>query len=228
MHARLWHAPLIIALWQAAPVAIERDPVTNKYRLYVGAEAGQFENRTIACDGSVIDAIPVDLQRAGAAFDAWFGPHTRLRAAVGTGDPGAHSAIRLNGEWRAIGLGLGAWAGRDYENGGELFAPSMYLRFGNADALHVTMDVFPPDLGPVAGGAARLGLGYRQGYAGGTGWFLGIAVPPFADERYTLAGQGELHTQVTGSVDLMIRALLGPGYQRSTWGLGLGARVELP
>lgn len=215
MRPRLWLGPMLVLAWQTAP---------DIYRLTVGAEAGQFEDRTIACDGSVTSATPIDLARVGAVIDAWFDQGVRVQASASGGDLGGLGIARLQGEWKHVGLGAGVGRGTTVD-GAPTWFPSWYLRLGNADRLHVLVDVFPPDLGPVSGGYIRMGVGYRRGRAAGPGGFLGLVVPPFADESYLAALHAEVTAPVRPNIEVVLRGLVADGYARGTVAVGAGVRA---
>ena len=82
MTNRLFNAPLLLLLWQVAPVDFPVDS-SGRVRLSLGAGAGSFSYRYgTSCDGSRVridDSFGVE----GAAAGVWAGDEIRLHAAGG-------------------------------------------------------------------------------------------------------------------------------------------------
>jgi hypothetical protein len=73
-------------------------------------------------------------------------------------------------------------------------------------------------------GLARTGVGFNQGWRGGTSGFAGLAILPYG----SAAAFCDLDIPTAVGVDVLLHGLFGPGHVNQPWSLGLGARVRLP
>ena len=100
MLARYWIAPLGLFMLQVSPVDIRPDE-TGRYRIAFGAALGNYEERSIACDGSVIARQQFKLHTVGGEAEAYVAPKVRVAAHAGsmstTPDPGQQLAPPYEG-----------------------------------------------------------------------------------------------------------------------------------
>lgn len=80
---RLGYGPLLLLLYQAAPVNVQQDSL-GRYRIAVGYATGQWENEEFGCDGQLLSATPVRHHSAGVQVDVWPDDRVRVSAFGGT------------------------------------------------------------------------------------------------------------------------------------------------
>ena len=146
MQLNILRGPLLLLVWQVAPVEVQPDS-NGRYRVSFGYGRGQYEARQLNCAGNVVSARPVGFQASGAQVDAW--PTTRIRFSAFGGvlsmDRGRYDGpfggLLIAAEGQHVGIG----AGPVHVSGSDSFTgPSLYLRLGNIDRPHFRFDVLPP------------------------------------------------------------------------------------
>lgn len=228
MRSSILHAPLLLLVWQTAPVGVQPDSA-GRYRFSVGYGAGQYESRTLNCAGDVVSASPVEFQTYGAQIDAWATPEFRVS---GFGGMLAMDAGKYDGPYGGLviaaeGQSIGVGAGPVVVSGVDGFvAPSVYLRFGNIDEVHFRTETFPPSATFGSTGWLRAGLGYNQGHLRRPSAFFGFNMGPYSDESHVGGAFGELLVPVTGNFDLTFGGSWRPSAQYADWGLGAGMRIR--
>lgn len=170
---------MVLALWQAVPVGTDE---YGRTRIGIGAAAGRLEYSVLDCDGNVLESDLVGYQQVSAQVEHWLAPTQGLvRASAGyswsdsLGMSGPFGALTISREGKHFGFGGGIALVHDYDwsdavgpggveltpDRGVAVMPSVYLRFGNRDRIHVRTELFTP--GPhTAFIPWRLMLGYNQ------------------------------------------------------------------
>lgn len=225
----LFSASMMILLVEAMPLAVvEKSP--GKYRLSLGASAGDYEYKSFDCDGSLINAGPVQFNNAGAKIEVW-GKKARISVfggrifsdATETGPvaedyEGTFGGVLVAGEWEKFGLGLGVV---NISGGDGFIAPAFYLRGGKLDHLHLQLDLFPPSEIMGNMGWARFGLGTKR-------VLVGIAMLPFTYvDQFEPRVFAEVQVPFSPRLEFLIGGQLGAGENRAQWGLGSGIRIFL-
>ena len=239
---RLGYGPLLLLLYQAAPVSVQQDSL-GRYRIGVGYATGQWENEEFGCDGQLLSGTPVHHRSVGVQIEAWPDDHLRLTAFGGTtsqtlgatqfadsqyGAPfvepfgGNYGGVQLAYEGQKLGLGVGA-THLPTSEGSLWFAP--YLRIGNMDHAHFRLDVMTPNPALPSVSWARVGVGINNGHLRRTGGFLGLGFGPF-DYNNKAAFLGELHFPIVHRVTAQLHGLAGPGEQAQQWSVGAGLQFD--
>lgn len=233
---RLGYGPLLLLLYQTAPVGVQQDSL-GRYRVSVGYATGQWEQEAFGCDGQLISATPIRQRSGGIQMDAWPDDHFRVSGFAGRtsqsvgvteivdssygGDlieaiVGTFGGVQLAYEGDHLGVGIGVTHMPSYEEGDW---PSLYIRHGVLDGLHVRMDLFTPHPALPSVGVASFGIGNNNGHLRRVGWFVGVAVgPPQYNSK--AAYTGELHFPVGRQLTARLHALAGPGERNSQWSFG--------
>ncbi len=228
MRLDLLKGPLLLLLWQTAPVSVEPDS-SGRLQLTVGWGAGQFEQRELSCQGEVLSATPVPFRVGGAQVDyhptedvrlSGFGGVTSF-GATKSGWGGFQAAIEAGG----LGLGLGV-ARTPFEDFRTM--PSVYLRLGNREGGHFRLDMFHPTatLG-VTGDVIRVGAGFNQGLRRGHRGFLGFNVGPFADQSNSVGVFGEWDVPLATQITLSVAGSVRPSAQHFDGGARAVVRYHL-
>lgn len=231
MRLALFKGPLLLLAWQVAPVSVGPDS-TGKFQLGLGWGGGQFENRSLSCEGDVLSTTAVPFNAGGAQLDYRPSGTARLSAFGGfmtqrgghSGWGGAQAAL----EARIVGVGVGIASVQfeDISGGGITGAvPSLYLRFGSRDRVHFRADSFYPTYAMgTTGDVLRIGVGFNQGMHHGKRWFVGLSASPYSDESGYGGGVfGEFEAPIAPRIDLS----LGASWRNSKEEFDGGARVGL-
>lgn len=233
---RLGYGPLLLLLYQAAPVSVHPDSL-GRYRISVGYATGQWEDEEFSCEGELLGATPVRNHSAGVQIDAWPDNHVRLTAFGGKASQsagetqtfvesfaGGYGGVQLAYEGQKVGLGVGV----THLNTGDpslQFAP--HLRVGNIDKAHFRMDVMTPNPALPSVSWARVGVGVNNGHLRGPGGFGGLGFGPF-DYNNKAAFLGELHYPIARGLTAQMHGLIGPGEKSSQWSFGGGLQLDFP
>lgn len=238
---RLSYGPLLLLLYQAAPVNVQTDSL-GRYRIGVGYAAGQWENEEFSCDGQLISATPVKHHSVGVQVDAWpdkqiritgFGGVTRSTAGTTVATDPGYSSPFIDLYDGTFGGGLIAYEGRKAGIGiGPTRLPgagglrtAFYLRVGNLDAAHLRMDVMTPSPALPSVGWGRIGIGFNEGHLRRVGGFMGVGFGP-PDYSSKAAFIGELNVPVVRHLTAQLHALGGPGENATQWNLGAALRFD--
>jgi hypothetical protein len=240
-HLRLGYGPLLLLLYQTAPVSVQQDSL-GRYRLTAGFATGQWENEEFSCDGQLLSATPVRHRSAGVQLDAWPDDRIRLTAFGGTAShsvgatmstdsqyypfvepfdgPFAGAQLAYEGQKFGFGIGVTRFSGAEHSS-----FPAIYVRAGNIDKTHLRMDALTPNpaLPSVAWG--RIGIGVNSGHLRGAGGFIGLGLGP-PDYNTKAALLGELRFPVARRLTAQVHGLVGPGERFSQWGLGTGLQYD--
>lgn len=227
MRMRNLHGPLLLAVWQFAPLSVTQDSL-GTHRVSLGYGTGQFENRTLSCAGDVISADPAPYQEVGGQFDFWR-DHYRFTVYAGRHSTDlstydglfSGTAVAWEGQYVGLGTGVSRVSGSD-----GFTEPSFYFRLGNMDRVHFLMDVLAPTPTLGMSGLARAGIGFNRGHLRGSSGRVGIDLPLHGDEAYPFGVSGEWLTPLTGNTDLIVQGRWAPTEEHASWGTGLGLRYS--
>ena len=229
MRLGLLRGPLLIALYQAAPLSVGQDSL-GRYRLSVGYGVAGFEKDQFDCDGNLTSASRVGWRAGGCQVDVWPGPRFRM-----TGFASAVHSDDLDYEGTALGA-MGAVEGRYVGFGlggatvpgrfGGLSGRAVYVRFGNIDRVHFRFDALAPSSTFGTTGFGRIGIGFNQGHLRGASGFVGLSGCPYCDQKINVGLFGDFTIPAGRSLDLVLRGRFGPGQRLGEWGTGFGARYN--
>lgn len=219
----------VFLLWQSAPVPIIERDSTGRIRLSVAGGAARWEEANFDCEGNFVSSDPAEMQAIGARLDADLSEQLRVTAAVanvrservweGT-QSGAMLAAQVAYEGARFGIGAGVTTNATPLDG---TGPNFYLRIGRADGAHFRLDALEPSETFFAEPPGRIGVAFGRGRIRKVGGFLGLGASPYSQKA---VGFGNLEIPA-GPVDLMFRAMYGPGNAISEWGVGGGIRYHL-
>jgi hypothetical protein len=238
---RLGYGPLLLLLYQAAPLSVQQDSL-GRYRVSAGFAGGQWENEEFSCDGQLLSATPVRHHSAGLQVDYWPEDRVRLSAFGGVtsqsigqtqgtdssyfpyieGFSGPYGGAQLAYEGQKIGLGVGITHVRSSE-GWTSFAP--YFRLGDIDGSHFRADFMTPSPALPSNAWARMGVGFNEGHRRGVGGFLGVGFGPL-DYNEKAVFIGEVRFPVARRLGVQLQGLTGPGERTPQWGAGFGLRYD--
>lgn len=234
---RLLHGPLLLLLYQTAPLTARQDSV-GRYRITVGYGGGQWENEQFGCQGELLSTTPVRYRSGGAQLDAWPDPHLRLTAFGGTtaqtlgatiGDGccvedyhGPFGGAQLAYEGQRFGAGIGVTRVSGVDG---FTAAAPYLRIGNMDKAHFRLDALAPNPSFPTVAWARLGIGFHTGHLRGTGGFLGLGFGP-VDYNDKAVFIGELGFPIARRLAGQVQGLVGPGERAGQWSTAFGVRYD--
>ena len=226
MSIQRYRGLLAVILWQTVPSPVAFDS-TGRIQGAFGFGGGQYEQVRVSCDGEDLGSSGVAFRGGGAQLDAWPNRSVRL-----TGFGGALRADSANWDGAYIG-GMGALelqrigVGAGVVQTPDEVWPSLYLRLGNRDKLHMHSDFSAPSPPLNASGAARIGLGYKQGHLRGVGGVGGLALcHARCDGNSRAAIFADLHVPVGSRFDLELRALAGSGKEHENTGFAAGGRIH--
>lgn len=217
---------LVIALWQAAPSPVAFDSA-GRIQGVLGFGTGQYERVRLSCEGEELGTAPVGFGGGGAQLDVWPSRDVRLTGFGGTIDAdsaewnGAYYGALAALELQRVGVGVGA------VQTPEDTWPSLYVRAGNRDRLHVQVDFAAPSAPLNISGAARVGVGYHLGHLRGLGGLGGLAVcHARCDGNSNPALFADLRVPVVSILDLELRALAGGGRDHPNTGIAVAGRLH--
>jgi hypothetical protein len=206
MLARYLNAPLLLLLWQVAPVDLHRDE-GGRVRMSFGAGRGRYLFNDapgyapgVDCAGdSYAGRDPYTEASAystyGVAADVRATNTVRVRAAFGhISEPsrerhGEYGAAQAVLERKTIGIGLGL-ASLGGEKGG--LRPSGSARFGPLDGIALRADYHSPEVGMGLTGGPRIGVILNQGASRKPRLFAGLTTTPVPDTARRMGGFVEL------------------------------------
>ncbi len=200
---------------------------TGRVQGVLGFGAGQYERVSVNCNGDETGTSSVPFRGGGAQVDVW--PNRKIRL-TGFGGGIEADSSEWNGaylgavaalEFQHLGVGLGAMGSPD-----EAW-PSLYLRAGNRDRVHLRFDAGAPSPPLNTGGAARLGVGYHLGHVRGLGGFGGLALcHARCDGNSNPAFFAEVRLPVGSRFDLELRGLAGSGKDFDNTGIAIAGRMH--
>jgi hypothetical protein len=164
---------MVIALWQA-PIGTDSE---GRTRLGFGFGGGQLEYERLVC-GEPASYSPTSFRHVGAEVEHFASKRTRVHASAGlqmsdsSSSSGLFGAFMLSFEGKHFGIGGGGamvpstneFADQDGQvrfSSATIPAPSLYLRVGNHNTVHVRAEIYPP-ASTSAAEAIRVVLGYNR------------------------------------------------------------------
>ena len=165
---------LVIALWQA-PIGTDEE---GRTRLGFGFGAGTLEYESLTC-GEPPAYSRIGYKQVGTEVEHFSGRRTRLHGAAGvqwsdsSSSTGPFGAFTIGYEGRHFGIGGGIAlvpavtstahdsAGREFKSSTTVAAPSVSVRLGNHEKVHVRAQMYPPSVNSAAE-ALRVVVGYNQ------------------------------------------------------------------
>jgi len=202
--------PLLLLLWQAAPVNVGPDS-TGRVRVSLAFGAGAYHSKIeqMSCEtGEVTQVSTQDgsWTTGTAEVEAW--PTNTIRANVVTTQlkPGGGAPDRwataglVAAEWRQVGVG----AGFVHAAGAQPFtAPLVYFRLADLDKRHFRVELAVPEPPVPARTWLRIGAGKNLGRRGGARWITGVAMTLPGAQWITgvptsLSGDGDSHVAFFG------------------------------
>jgi len=226
---RLWCAPALLLLYQAAPRPFVDE--VGRLRLALGVTRGGYRDEEFDCAGNLTRSSPVRYHSVSGQAEAWLGAKLRLAGAVGRFGGSSDSLLDLRtatfgsvilayeGAKLGLGGGVAHWPERF---GGSGPIPALYLRIGRVDKMHFRVDEnasAAPGMPP----GYRVGIGSGYGPSRETRWFLGLNAYPFGNNDGVSFG-GELGLPLRAPVQPMLQAALG---SKSQWTLGVGLSATI-
>lgn len=195
MLARYLNAPLLLLIWQVAPVDLKRDD-HGRVKISFGAGGGKYTFRDapgyapgVDCTGEAYEGrdpyTEADTYTSvGGSAEAWATKTIRLLAAFGRVTDGSGERNGRFGGAQAVlerkdfgvGLGLAGFGGTR----GALH-PSASARVGSLEGLSLRADYYNPDAGMGLIGGPRVGVGLNQGNSLKPRLFAGMATTPVPD-----------------------------------------------
>lgn len=174
MRIRRFRGLLVLALWQA-PIGTDQE---GRTRIGFGFGAGQLEYEALNC-GEPAAYSTTKYGHIGAEVEHFASRRTRVHASAGlqradsSSSAGPFAAFMLSFEGRHFGIGGGAALvpavtteahdgdGQTVKLPTTLPVPSLYIRAGNHDKVHVRAEVFSPSVNSTAE-AFRVVVGYNR------------------------------------------------------------------
>ena len=185
MSARLLTAPMLLLLWQVAPMNLHRDG-PGRIRIGVGGGGGDLVFRdAMTCAGESVYE-PVHYTSWGGTAEVWASDRLRIHAAAGDVDDGTVERSGVFGAAQAVleekrfgvGIGVTSFGGIDRS-----WSPSASLRLGPLDRVHLRADYGFPE--PTMGltGLPRVGVGLNQGRDRSIRVFAGATTTPIPESE---------------------------------------------
>lgn len=185
MSARLLTAPLLLLLWQTAPMDFHRDGA-GRVRLGLGGGGGDLAFRdAVTCAGESVYE-PLGYTSWGGSAEVWASDRLRLHAAGGrvtdgtverSGVFGAAHAVLERKDF-GVGLGIASFGGLDRS-----WSPSVSLRLGPLDRAHFRADYGFPEITMGLTGLPRVGVALNQGRVRKLRVFGGATTAPIPDSK---------------------------------------------
>jgi len=227
MRPTLYGGPLLILLWQTAPMSIQQDP-SGRIDISLGYGAGQYEVRRYSCAGDYLGADPHPFRSVTAHADVRPSRDIRLSGFAGTyshaGQVGTMYGFVGAAESRYVGFGMGAAFGY-----AEDAVPSLYLRFGNIDRAHFRTDIASPNAAFPITGDLRIGIGFNQGVQPGPRGIVGVSTPNLgADGTIGLGPFLELTFPAYDQFGLSLHGVYRPSREYTDWALGIAGHYFFP
>ncbi|HSK20526.1 MAG TPA: hypothetical protein VK912_15335 [Longimicrobiales bacterium] len=227
---RRYRGLLVLVVWQVPVQPVIRP--NGSLGLMIGT--GTDEHAELSCDGDLLRADRVPYKVAAVEGDYSLNEIVRVDAAGGfmTSDweshQGAFGTVRLRGDWKSFGVGAGlalAPGFEEYEGESSRAAwPSLYLRAGSAETVHLRLETFPPNaFSPQQ--VARIGIGYnavRRDLASG---FIGLA--GVGSHEGGTGVSADLSVPVADRFALRFSAHYADGERHAITGFAAGGRVLL-
>ncbi len=247
MLARYLNAPLLLLLWQVAPVDLKRDE-GGRVRISFGAGRGEFAFRDYPGYAGGVDCVggsysgrgpysqASDYASGGGAAEVWARNNLRILAALGSitdasGERhGTFGAGQVVFEQKKFGLGIGlaSFGGTQRD-----LQPSGSVRVGSLDGVSLRADYHFPHAGMGLVGGPRIGVGLNQGRGRNPRLFVGMAMTPVPDSARKVGGFFELAIPLgffKGKAGLSANGFLSGTFSgnqdKQIYALGLGGWIQ--
>lgn len=226
--------PLLLLLWQAAPVSAVHDS-TGRVRISLGYGAGTYHSKVeqMSCDASEPTQISTkdgSWTTGTAEVEAW--PTNTIRANVVATqlNPGGGAPDRFTtgglvaAEWRQVGLGAGFVHG----SGADPFTtPLVYFRLADLDKRHFRVEIAVPEPPVPARTWLRIATGKNLGRRGGARWITGVAMTLTGSQWLTgvptsLSADGDSHVAFFGDAFVPVGHAANPVELKLSAQFGLG------
>jgi hypothetical protein len=215
---------LVIALWQA-PVGPVVEPDGSIGFMFGSGHDSMTD--PVTCGGPPPVTRPVPYSAAALEADFDLGERGRLDAAAGLmfSDTATHDgffgALALRFDFTQFGIGGGVAIKPPYEE--TRLLPSVHLRAGSAERLHLRVDVHDPS-GIVGIETARVGLGYNDRDRHRPGGVIAYSAIGADDLG---AASLELTLPFSSTAAFRLHAHYGPGEENAVYGAMIGLRLLL-
>jgi hypothetical protein len=226
--------PLLLLLWQAAPVNVVPDS-SGRVRVSLAFGAGAYQSKVEQMSCETGEVTKVSTKEGGwttgtAEVEAW--PTNTIRANVvttqiraGRGAPDRFTTAGLvAAEWRHVGVGAGFVHG----SGADPFTtPLVYFRLADLDKRHFRVEIAVPEPPVPARTWLRIGTGKNLGRRGGARWMTGVAMTLPGAQWLTgvptsLSGDGDSHVAFFGDAFVPVGRGANPVELKLSAQLGLG------
>jgi hypothetical protein len=243
MLARYLNAPLLLLLWQVAPLDYHRDHA-GRVRLSFGAGWGTFAFRDdpghpagTSCAGSYPARPPstekLSYSSGALGAEVWASQRVRIHAAIGgvndySGERhGSFAAFQAALEQKHYGFGLGFAVGGPNHS----LQPSASARLGSLAGLSLRADYRQPQSAMGLIGGPRIGLGWNQGQSRKPRVLFGLATTAIPDTARRVGGFVELAVPLRFlRSGLSVNGFMSGRYHgnevRQIYSLGLGAWIQ--
>lgn len=219
---------LVLVVWQMPIEPVIRP--NGSIGLMIGG--GSDEHVDLSCEGDLIESDSVRYKVAAIEADHDITERLRAESVVGfsrsdwDSHQGAFGTLRLRADWRYFGIGAGfavSPAFDRYESGTSVW-PSLYIRGGSAEGVHVRADAYQPT--PlVAQQIARIGLGFNAVHRDEPSGFIGLAALGNSESSTGIAA--EFTAPMTDRFALRVQGHYASGHAHPVAGLTLGGRFLL-
>ena len=237
MYPRYLNAPLLLLIWQVAPVDLGADR-DGGVRISFGLGHGEYWFRERpGCYGGNPVSVADPYGSASVSVEAWAKRKIRVRGALGNidrgtveqpeGRRGAFGGGHIGLEEKYFGLGLGLAA---FKGDSPSLQPSASVRLGRLDGVSVRADYHVPEIGMALIGGPRVGVGLNQGSTRKIRILVGLATTPVPDSARRVGGLLELSVPVASWGGFSFTGFLS-GFHRGRYdskrigGFGLGGWI---
>jgi len=247
MYARYLNAPLLLLVWQVAPVELRRDE-GGRARFGVTLGGGAFTFRDHAagglnCNGQEDPGAPASTdtdryETVGFTAEVRASERVRVHAAYGwiEDQSGQRDGQFFGGqavyEKSAFGFGLGL---ASFGGAERTVRPSALARFTPVGGVSLQADYHHPNGSMGLIGGPRLGLAINQTDNREIRAFLGMATTAVRDSSHRIGGflEGSVPIEILGrragiNLSVFVGGWRGkaPEHRRELYSLGLGAWIE--
>lgn len=227
---RRYRGLLVLVVWQVPVQPVIRP--NGSLGLMIGT--GTDEHAELSCEGDLLRADRVTYKVAAVEADYSLNHIVRVDAAGGSmrsdwdSHTGAFGTARLRADWKNFGVGAGLAIAPGFEEYAEEPStatwPSLYLRAGSAETVHLRLESFPPTaFSPQQIG--RIGIGYNAVRRDRASGFIGLA--GVGSHEGGTGVSAELSVPVADRFALRFSGHYADGEQHPISGFAAGGRILL-